>query len=83
MKMSSFFRLLPLSAALLTACTVTQPPTGTGSADTPQWHAREQKLQKLEHYQTRGSFAYLADEKKCMPVFSGNNIRMIIINYCC
>ncbi|KMJ43794.1 lipoprotein insertase outer membrane protein LolB [Xenorhabdus khoisanae] len=85
MKMSSFFRLLPLSAALLTACTVTQPPTGTGSADTPQWHAREQKLQKLEHYQTRGSFAYLADEKKVYARFfwqqySHDNYKLLLLN---
>lgn len=85
MKMSVFFRLLPLSGVLLTACTVTQPPMGTGSADTPQWHAREQQLQKLGHYQTRGSFAYLADEKKVYARFfwqqySPDNYKLLLLN---
>ncbi|AOM39833.1 lipoprotein insertase outer membrane protein LolB [Xenorhabdus hominickii] len=85
MKISSFFRLLPLSAVLMTACTITQPPTGTGSANTPQWQAREQQLQKLEHYQTRGSFAYLADKKKVYARFfwqqySPDNYKLLLLN---
>ncbi|MDX7992836.1 lipoprotein insertase outer membrane protein LolB [Xenorhabdus littoralis] len=85
MKISAFFRLLPLSAILLTACTVTQPPTGTGAANTPQWHAREQQLQKLERYQTRGSFAYLANEKKVYARFfwqqySPDNYKLLLLN---
>ncbi|OTA19545.1 outer membrane lipoprotein LolB precursor [Xenorhabdus beddingii] len=85
MKIFSFFRLLPLSGVLLTACTVTQPLTGTGSADSPQWHARKQQLQKLEHYQTRGAFAYLADEKKVYARFfwqqySPDNYKLLLLN---
>ncbi|SFU32064.1 lipoprotein insertase outer membrane protein LolB [Xenorhabdus koppenhoeferi] len=85
MKISSFLRLLPLSGVLLTACTVTQPPAGTGSEDTPQWHAREQQLQKLEHYQTRGSFAYLANDKKVYARFfwqqySSDNYKLLLLN---
>ncbi|MGJ0622759.1 lipoprotein insertase outer membrane protein LolB [Xenorhabdus bovienii] len=85
MKTSSLFRLLPLSAVLLTACTVTQPPTGTGSANSPQWHTREQQLQKLKNYQTRGSFAYLANEKKVYARFfwqqySPDNYKLLLLN---
>ncbi|CDL81320.1 lipoprotein insertase outer membrane protein LolB [Xenorhabdus szentirmaii] len=85
MKMPAFFRLLPLSAVLLTACTLTQPPTGTGSANTPQWHAREHQLQKLSHYQTRGSFAYIADGKKVYARFfwqqySPDNYKLLLLN---
>ncbi|AYA40341.1 lipoprotein localization protein LolB [Xenorhabdus nematophila] len=85
MKISSFFRLLPLAGVLLTACTVTQPPTGTGSTNTPQWHTREQQLQKLEHYQTRGSFAYLTQDKKVYARFfwqqySPDNYKLLLLN---
>ncbi len=85
MKISAFFRLLPLSGVLLTACTITQPPTGTGSPNTPQWHAREQQLTKLEHYQTRGSFAYLTNEKKVYARFfwqqySPDNYKLQLLN---
>ncbi len=64
----SLFRLLPLSCVLLTACTLTQPG-GTGSADSPQWRTRTQQLQQLNQYQTRGSFAYLSNEKKVYARF--------------
>ncbi|MDX7987374.1 lipoprotein localization protein LolB [Xenorhabdus sp. 12] len=85
MKISAFFRLLPLSAVLLTACTVTQPPVGTGSADSPQWHAREQQLKKMEHYQTRGSFAYLGNDKKVYARFfwqqySPDDYKLLLLN---
>ncbi|NRN29711.1 lipoprotein insertase outer membrane protein LolB [Photorhabdus heterorhabditis] len=62
-------RLLPLSCVLLTACTLTTQPVGTGSADSPQWQARAQQLQQLNQYQTRGSFAYLTNEKKVYARF--------------
>ncbi|MEX0447684.1 lipoprotein insertase outer membrane protein LolB [Xenorhabdus sp. SGI246] len=85
MKIALFFRLLPLSAVLLTACTVTQAPVGTGSANSPQWHDRKQQLQNLKHYQTRGSFAYLANEKKVYARFfwqqyTVNNYKLLLLN---
>ncbi|MCC8365358.1 lipoprotein localization protein LolB [Xenorhabdus sp. PB61.4] len=85
MKIPSFFRLLPLSAVLLTACTVTQAPDGTGSMSSPQWNDRKTQLQNLTHYQTRGSFAYLANEKKVYARFfwqqyAANNYKLLLLN---
>ncbi|MDR0219689.1 MAG: lipoprotein insertase outer membrane protein LolB [Enterobacteriaceae bacterium] len=85
MNIPSLFRLLPLSAVLLTACTVTQPPVGTGSANSPLWNARQQQLQNLGHYQTRGSFAYLTDEKKVYARFfwqqyTADNYKLLLLS---
>ena len=61
-----FFRLLPLSCVLLTACVTTSQTTtkGTSSASDAKWKAHQQELSQLRDYQTRGSFAYNGGETK-------------------
>ncbi|AXH61770.1 MULTISPECIES: lipoprotein insertase outer membrane protein LolB [Providencia] len=66
-----FFRLLPLSCVLLTACVTTSQTTtkGTGSASDAKWKAHQQELNQLRDYQTRGSFAYNGGETKTYAKF--------------
>ncbi|EPL9567976.1 lipoprotein insertase outer membrane protein LolB [Providencia rettgeri] len=66
-----FFRLLPLSCLLLTACVTTSQNTtkGTGSASDAQWKAHQQELNQLRDYQTRGSFVYNGGETKTYAKF--------------
>ncbi|AMG66081.1 lipoprotein insertase outer membrane protein LolB [Providencia stuartii] len=66
-----FWRLLPLSCLLLTACVTTQQTTtsGTGSASDPQWKTHLQEVNALRNYQTRGSFAYEFDGSKTYAKF--------------
>ncbi len=51
----------------------------------PQWNDRKTQLQNLTHYQTRGSFAYLANEKKVYARFfwqqyAANNYKLLLLN---
>ncbi|MGM3172594.1 lipoprotein insertase outer membrane protein LolB [Dickeya lacustris] len=62
-------RLLPLASVLLTACTLTQPTAPGQKPTSPQWLAHAQSVQNLDHYQTRGSFAYISDRKKLYARF--------------
>ena len=66
-----FWRLLPLSCLLLTACVTTSQNTtkGTGSASDAQWKAHQQELNQLRDYQTRGSFVYNGGETKTYAKF--------------
>ncbi|KLN45846.1 membrane protein [Providencia rettgeri] len=66
-----FFRLLPLSCVLLTACVTTSQTTtkGTSSASDAKWKAHQQELSQLRDYQTRGSFAYNGGETKTYAKF--------------
>jgi len=62
--------LLPLASLVLTAC-VTNSPTGPGkSPDSPEWRQHQQAVQKITQYQTRGAFAYLADDRKIYARFN-------------
>ncbi len=71
----SLLRLIPLASLVLAACTTTKPTGPATSPTSPQWHAHEQAVQQLSTYQTRGSFAYLSDQKKSTPASSGSSSR--------
>ena len=70
-KSVKFWRLLPLASLLLTACTLTEQSTteGTSLVSDPQWQTHQQALAGLSQYQTRGSFAYITDEKRTSAKF--------------
>ncbi len=64
------YRVLPLAALLLAACSV-HPPTGPAKSQTsPEWRQHEQAVSQLTHYQTRGSFAYLSSQQKVYARFN-------------
>lgn len=63
-------RLLPIASLVLTACTTTDMPTGPATSPTsPQWRQHEEQVKQLEHYQTRGAFAYISDKQKVYARF--------------
>ncbi|ELX8378802.1 lipoprotein insertase outer membrane protein LolB [Providencia vermicola] len=66
-----FWRLLPLSCLLLTACVTTKQTTtsGTGSSADPEWKAHLQEVNALRNYQTRGSFVYDGGQSKTYAKF--------------
>ncbi|MGO4744181.1 lipoprotein insertase outer membrane protein LolB [Serratia quinivorans] len=81
----SLLRLIPLASLVLAACTTTQPRGPATSPTSPQWRAHEQAVQQLEQYQTRGSFAYLSDQKKVYARFfwqqySADRYRLLLTN---
>nr|WP_206194033.1 lipoprotein insertase outer membrane protein LolB [Serratia microhaemolytica] len=81
----NLLRLLPLASLLLVACSVTQPRGPTVSPQSPQWIAHQQQLQQLTQYQTRGSFAYLSEQKKVYARFfwqqySADHYRLLLTN---
>ncbi|MGM1212485.1 lipoprotein insertase outer membrane protein LolB [Serratia marcescens] len=81
----SLLRLIPLASLVLAACTTTKPTGPATSPTSPQWHAHEQAVQQLSTYQTRGSFAYLSDQKKVYArffwqQFSPERYRLLLTN---
>nr|WP_282553257.1 lipoprotein insertase outer membrane protein LolB [Providencia sneebia] len=65
-----FWRILPLSCLLLTACVTNQQTTmGVGSVSDQQWEVHQQEINALRHYQTRGSFVYDSGETKTYAKF--------------
>ncbi|HFJ8952374.1 MULTISPECIES: lipoprotein insertase outer membrane protein LolB [Serratia] len=81
----SLLRLIPLASLVLAACTTTKPSGPATSPTSPQWRAHEQAVQQLEQYQTRGSFAYLSDQKKVYARFfwqqySSDRYRLLLTN---
>jgi outer membrane lipoprotein LolB len=81
MHKTTLLRLLPLASLVLTACSTFSPTTGPSTSPTsPQWRAHEQQVKKLDHYQTRGSFAYITD--KCMRTSFGSSSHLRAIACC-
>ncbi|BEN77823.1 outer-membrane lipoprotein LolB [Serratia marcescens] len=81
----SLLRLIPLASLVLAACTTTKPTDPATSPTSPQWRAHEQAVQQLSTYQTRGSFAYLSDQKKVYArffwqQFSPERYRLLLTN---
>ncbi|HFD2079591.1 lipoprotein insertase outer membrane protein LolB [Serratia marcescens] len=81
----SLLRLIPLASLVLAACTTTKPTGPVTSPTSPQWRAHEQAVQQLSTYQTRGSFAYLSDQKKVYArffwqQFSPERYRLLLTN---
>ncbi|UBX51106.1 lipoprotein insertase outer membrane protein LolB [Providencia alcalifaciens] len=60
----NFWRLMPLSCLLLTACVTTSQDTtkGTSSSTDAQWTAHQSQVIELRDYQTRGSFVYIGGQ---------------------
>lgn len=60
----NFWRLMPLSSLLLTACVTTSQDTtkGTSSSTDAQWKAHQSQVVELRDYQTRGSFVYIGGQ---------------------
>ncbi len=81
----SLLRLIPLASLVLAACTTTKPTGPATRPTSPQWRAHEQAVQQLSTYQTRGSFAYLSDQKKVYArffwqQFSPERYRLLLTN---
>lgn len=62
--------LLPLASLALTACAFNSPTEPGKSPDSPEWRQHQQEVQKITQYQTRGAFAYLADDRKIYARFN-------------
>ena len=79
-----FFRLLPLSCVLLTACVTTSQTTtkGTGSASDAKWKAHQQELSQLRDYKPVAPLPITEGRQKRTLSFSGNNIRQKNTVYC-
>jgi len=81
----SLLRLIPLASLVLAACTTTKPSGPATSPTSPQWRTHEHAVQQLGQYQTRGSFAYLSDQKKVYArffwqQFSPERYRLLLTN---
>lgn len=66
----SLLRLLPLAALLLSACNLNNIQTqGSASDNDVQWQTRQQALNKISQYETRGAFAYIEGTYKTYARF--------------
>lgn len=85
MRKTHFLRLLPLASVVLAACSVNAPKGPATSPTSPQWREHEMQIKQLEHYQTRGSFAYISDRQKVYARFfwqqySPDSYRLLLTN---
>lgn len=85
MRKAHLVRLLPLASLVLAACSINTPKGPATSPTSPQWRDHEAKIKQLEHYQTRGSFAYISDKQKVYARFfwqqyTRDNYRLLLTN---
>lgn len=85
MRKSHLVRLLPLASLVLAACSINAPKGPATSPTSPQWREHEAQIKQLEHYQTRGSFAYISDKQKVYARFfwqqyTRDNYRLLLTN---
>ncbi len=85
MRKANLRHLLPLASLVLAACTINPPKGPATSPTSPQWREHEAQVKKLEHYQTRGSFAYISDKQKVYARFfwqqySPDSYRLLLTN---
>jgi len=85
MRKAHLVRLLPLASLVLAACSINAPKGPATSPTSPQWRDHEAKIKQLEHYQTRGSFAYISDKQKVYARFfwqqyTRDNYRLLLTN---
>lgn len=66
-----FYRLLPLSALLLVACSALKAPSPPppNSIDAYPWQEHQHQLNQIQQFQIRGSVAYFSDKKKVYARF--------------
>ena len=69
MRKAHLLRLLPLASLVLAACSINAPKGPATSPTSPQWREHEAQVKQLEHYQTRGAFAYISDRQKVYARF--------------
>ena len=85
MRKAHIVRLLPLASLVLAACSINAPKGPATSPTSPQWREHEAQVKQLEHYQTRGSFAYISDKQKVYARFfwqqyTRDNYRLLLTN---
>ena len=85
MRKAHLVRLLPLASLMLAACSINAPKGPATSPTSPQWREHEAQIKQLEHYQTRGSFAYISDKQKVYARFfwqqyTRDNYRLLLTN---
>lgn len=85
MRKAHLVRLLPLASLVLAACSINAPKGPATSPTSPQWREHEAQIKQLEHYQTRGSFAYISDKQKVYARFfwqqyTRDNYRLLLTN---
>jgi outer membrane lipoprotein LolB len=85
MRKAHLVRLLPLASLVLAACSINAPKGPATSPTSPQWREHEAQVKQLEHYQTRGSFAYISDKQKVYARFfwqqyTRDNYRLLLTN---
>lgn len=85
MRKANLLRLLPLASLVLAACSLNAPKGPATSPTSPQWREHEAQVKQLDHYQTRGSFAYISDKQKVYARFfwqqyNPNSYRLLLTN---
>lgn len=85
MRKAHLLRLLPLASLVLAACSINAPKGPATSPTSPQWREHEAQVKQLEHYQTRGAFAYISDRQKVYARFfwqqySADSYRLLLTN---
>lgn len=85
MRKAHLIRLIPLASLVLAACSINAPKGPATSPTSPQWREHEAQIKQLEHYQTRGSFAYISDKQKVYARFfwqqyTRDNYRLLLTN---
>ncbi|GBU13740.1 lipoprotein localization factor [Enterobacterales bacterium] len=85
MRKANLLRLLPLASLVLAACSINAPKGPATSPTSPQWREHEAQVKQLEHYQTRGAFAYISDRQKVYARFfwqqySADSYRLLLTN---
>ncbi|MGP9437686.1 lipoprotein insertase outer membrane protein LolB [Ewingella sp. AOP8-B2-18] len=85
MRKAHLVRFLPLASLVLAACSINAPKGPATSPTSPQWREHEAQIKQLEHYQTRGSFAYISDKQKVYARFfwqqyTRDNYRLLLTN---
>ncbi len=85
MRKAHLLRLLPLASLVLAACSINAPKGPATSPTSPQWREHEAQVKQLEHYQTRGAFAYISDRQKVYARFfwqqySPDSYRLLLTN---
>ena len=79
------YRMLPLAALLLAACSVHTPSGPSKSQTSPEWRQHESAVSQLTRYQTRGSFAYISGRQKVYARFNwqqtdAHSYRLLLTN---
>ncbi|TKI05588.1 lipoprotein insertase outer membrane protein LolB [Martelella alba] len=84
-RITACYRLLPLAALLLAACSIHAPSGPAKTPDSPEWRQHESAVSHLTRYQTRGAFAYISGRQRVYARFNwtqtdADSYRLLLTN---